>query len=42
MLGKMLDSFLLEMYGDCLISLLMLEDNVACVRSEERRVGKEC
>ena len=29
MLGVMLDSCLLEMYGDCLISLLTLEENVA-------------
>ena len=41
MLGVMLDSCLLEMYGDCLIFLLMLEENVASVGEDVEAVEPE-
>ena len=40
MLGMMLDSCLLEKYGDCLISLLTLEENVAGVGRTLRSLNK--
>ena len=41
MLGMMLDSCLLEMYGDCLISLLTLEENMASVGEDVEVVEQE-
>ena len=41
MLGMMLDSCLFEMYGDCLISLLTLEENVAGVGEDVELVEQE-
>ena len=41
MLGMMLDSCLLEKYGDCLISLLTLEENVAGVGEDVEVVEQE-
>ena len=41
MLGVMLDSCLLKMYGDALISLLTLEENVAGVGEDTEVVEQE-
>ena len=41
MLGMMLDLCLLEMYGDCLISLLTLEENVVGVGEDVEVVEQE-
>ena len=41
MLGVMLDSCLLEMYGDCLISLLTLEEKIAGVGEDIEVVEQE-
>ena len=41
MLGVMLDSCLLELYGDCLISLLTLEENVAGVGEDVEVIEQE-
>ena len=41
MFGVMLDSCLLELYGDCLISLLTLEENVARVGEDTEVVELE-
>ena len=41
MLGVMLDSCFIEMYGDCLISLLTLDENVAGVGEDVEVVEQE-
>ena len=41
MLGLMLDSCLLELYGNCLIFLLTLEENVAGVGEDVEVVEQE-
>ena len=41
MFDMMLESWLLEVYGDCLLSLLTLEENVAGVGEDTEVVEQE-